>query len=113
MHIATITVDEFNVEAVTSSSDMFLDCTSIIGGAATPTRYDAAHVDKEYARIDRGPGYNGYFTAVDGITEDEVSGYEGVISKVTFKNGKEVYYYNGKFYETLTDAIAAYAADNP
>lgn len=42
---------------VTSSTNMFKDCTSIVGGAGTV--YDDSHIDKEYARVDEigTPGY--------------------------------------------------------
>ena len=42
------------------SSDMFKDCNSLVGGA--DTHYDAAHVNREYARIDGGSDNPGYFT---------------------------------------------------
>ena len=53
--------NKFNTDAVTSSTEMFYDCTSLVGGAGT--RYDANHVDKTYARIDGGTSNPGYFTA--------------------------------------------------
>ena len=42
-----------------STANMFNDCTSLVGGNSTA--YDAEHIDKEYARIDRA-GTPGYFT---------------------------------------------------
>ena len=53
--------NKFNTDAVTSSTEMFYDCTSLVGGAGT--RYDANHVDKTYARIDGGTSNPGYFTS--------------------------------------------------
>ena len=50
----------WNMAAVTSSSDMFLNCSSLVGGQGTT--YDANHVDKAYAHIDGGPSNPGYFT---------------------------------------------------
>ena len=47
--------------AVTSSSNMFKDCTKLVGGKGTT--YDANHVDKAYARIDGGTASPGYFTS--------------------------------------------------
>ena len=60
----------WNTNMVNVSTDMFLNCTSLVGGKGTT--YDAGHVDKTYARIDRGPGTPGYFSqgysfCVDGI----------------------------------------------
>ena len=49
----------WNTNMVNVSTDMFLNCTSLVGGKGTT--YDAGHVDKTYARIDRGPGTPGYF----------------------------------------------------
>lgn len=52
-HSASFNVDPSN------SSNMFLDCTSIVGGSGTT--YDSTHIDSEYARVD-GFGGPGYFT---------------------------------------------------
>lgn len=51
----------FTTNAVSSSFDMFWDCTSLVGGAGT--KYDVSHIDKTYARIDGGTSRPGYFTA--------------------------------------------------
>ena len=57
---------------------MFFGCTSLIGGQGT--KYDEAHVDYTYARIDRGAEAPGYFTSKSSetgikrtITEDKKS----------------------------------------
>ena len=50
----------WNTNNVTSSSDMFSGCTSLVGGAGTT--YDATHTDKEYARVDGGSSNPGYLT---------------------------------------------------
>lgn len=42
------------------STNMFLDCTSLVGGNGTT--YDANYTDKTYARIDGVDGLPGYFT---------------------------------------------------
>ena len=52
----------WNVDNVTASNAMFLDCTSLKGGGNPQTVYSVDHIDKEYARIDGGansstPGY--------------------------------------------------------
>ena len=52
---------KFVTTAVTSSADMFIGCTNLVGGAGT--KYDNNHVDKEYARIDGGTSNPGYFTS--------------------------------------------------
>ena len=51
----------WSTAAVTASSNMFTNCTSLVGGMGTT--YDASHVDKEYAHIDGGTSNPGYFTA--------------------------------------------------
>ena len=47
-------------DVVTSSYDMFKDCTALVG--AKGTTYDENYVDKEYAHIDGGSTKPGYFT---------------------------------------------------
>ena len=75
---------------VASSSNMFSNCTSLVGGAGTT--YNSGKVDKEYAIADGLNGQPGYLTAVSyGIT---VSG-----KAVTFANkydvlGNETVYYD-------------------
>ena len=50
----------WSTAAVTSSSMMFYNCTSLVGGQGTT--YDANHIDKAYAHLDGGPSNPGYFT---------------------------------------------------
>ena len=50
----------WSTNAVTSSTDMFKNCTNLVGGKGTT--YDANHVDKTYAHIDGGTSNPGYFT---------------------------------------------------
>ena len=50
----------WSTAAVTTSENMFYNCTSLVGGQGTT--YDANHIDKAYARIDGGPSSPGYFT---------------------------------------------------
>ncbi|MBR6285220.1 MAG: BspA family leucine-rich repeat surface protein [Muribaculaceae bacterium] len=52
--------DGWNTDNVTSSAEMFYRCTRIKGGKGTA--YNSEHVDKEYARIDKGESAPGYFT---------------------------------------------------
>ena len=53
--------NKFNTDAVTSSTEMFYDCTSLVGGSGT--KYNLRYIDKTYARIDGGTSNPGYFTA--------------------------------------------------
>ena len=58
--LTTILVsDDFVVDQVTSSSGMFGNTSSIIGGMGTT--YDSSHVDKAYAHYDGGVSNPGYF----------------------------------------------------
>ena len=49
--------DSWNTAKVTSSSGMFTNCTSLVGGNGT--KYSRSYTDKTYARIDTAsaPGY--------------------------------------------------------
>ena len=53
--------DRFVTTSVTNSDNMFLYCTSLVGGQGTI--YDSTKVDKTYARIDGGKSSPGYFTS--------------------------------------------------
>ena len=53
--------NKFNTDAVTSSTEMFYDCISLVGGSGT--KYNLRYIDKTYARIDGGTSNPGYFTA--------------------------------------------------
>ena len=59
-------LDKFDVSNVENSDDMFTGCTSLVGGRGT--KYDPAHTDKEYARIDNPPDAPGYFTDKNAYT---------------------------------------------
>ena len=50
----------WSTESVTTSSSMFTNCTSLVGGMGTV--YDASHVDAAYAHYDGGTSYPGYLT---------------------------------------------------
>jgi surface protein len=52
--------DNWNTKAVTSSESMFTNSNNLIGGKGTT--YNQGKNDKEYARIDGGENYPGYFT---------------------------------------------------
>lgn len=65
--LQTITVsDIFDVSNVTNSTNMFLDCSRLKGGAGTA--YDGNYTDKTYAHIDGGTSAPGYFTAAHGTS---------------------------------------------
>ena len=55
----------WNMKSTANSSDMFIGCTSLVGGQGT--KYDSNHTDGEYARIDGGPYKPGYFTNVNNV----------------------------------------------
>ena len=59
--------DTFRTDGVTEGDGMFGGCTSLIGGAGT--KYDGAHTDKEYARMDGGASAPGYFTDKNAPTQ--------------------------------------------
>ena len=54
--------DKFNTSNLPSSTNMFGNCTDLVGGAGT--KYNSSHVNKTYARIDGGTSNPGYFTDV-------------------------------------------------
>ena len=59
----------WSTAAVTASTAMFYDCTSLVGGQGTT--FNANYIDKTYAHIDGGPSNPGYFTAkVGGLRGD-------------------------------------------
>ena len=61
-NLTTIYVgDGWNTDGVDETEDMFLDCTSLVGGMGTT--YDSNHTDGTYAHIDGGTSNPGYFTA--------------------------------------------------
>jgi surface protein len=62
----------WSTAAVTSSSDMFFNCTSLVGGQGTT--YDANHIDKAYAHIDGGTSNPGYFTDKNASLRGDVNG---------------------------------------
>ena len=64
--------DGWNTAAVTSSSDMFWNCTSLVGGKGTT--FDANHIDKAYAHIDGGTSNPGYLTDKNAILLGDVNG---------------------------------------
>ena len=74
--------NDWSTAAVTSSTDMFLNCSSLVGGQGTT--YDASHVDKAYAHIDGGTSNPGYFTAKNAGLRGDVNSDGSVnISDVT------------------------------
>ena len=53
--------NNWDLTKVKSSSQMFEDCISLVGGKGT--KYNSNHIDGEYARIDGGSTKPGYFTS--------------------------------------------------
>jgi surface protein len=64
--------DGWSTAAVTNSSNMFLNCSSLVGGRGTT--YDASHTDAGYAHIDGGPGNPGYFSDKNASQRGDVDG---------------------------------------
>ena len=54
--------DKFDISYSTDSSEMFQNCLALVGGKGT--KYNPNHIDKEYAKIDKGPNSDtpGYVT---------------------------------------------------
>jgi len=67
----------WSTNAVTSSTDMFKNCTSLVGGQGTT--YDANHVDKTYAHIDGGTSNPGYFTDKNASKRGDING-DGIVN---------------------------------
>ena len=65
-------------EAVTHSSLMFANCTSLVGGQGT-TWSDYNPTDKTYARIDGGPSNPGYFTDRNASKRGDING-DGIVN---------------------------------
>ena len=59
-------------DAVTSSTKMFNNCTSLVGGMGTT--YNSNYTDVAYAHIDGGPNNPGYFTAKSASLLGDVNG---------------------------------------
>ena len=55
--------NDWSTAAVTSSSNMFLDCLKLIGGQGTA--YNANHIDAAYAHTDGGISNPGYFIDIN------------------------------------------------
>ena len=56
------TNNKFNTNAVTTSTNMFKNCISLVGGSGT--KYNSSKIDKTYAHIDGGTSNPGYFTDI-------------------------------------------------
>ena len=63
INLKTIYVSEkFSLEKATSTSQMFLGCTALVGGAGTA--YNPTFIDGTAAHIDGGSENPGYFTDI-------------------------------------------------
>ena len=90
-HLTTIYVGEgWSTAAVTSSNNMFLSCTSLVGGQGTT--YDASHIDAAYAHIDGGTSNPGYFTAEGAQPWTETEAY----ACYTSSNTTLTFYYDNQ-----------------
>ena len=94
-NITTITVGEgWTVENLQIGKQMFLNCTSLKGGAGTT--YDASHVDHTYAHIDGGDSNPGYFTdknAPVGQVATPTFAWNGdQLTMTTETEGADIYY---------------------
>ena len=77
---------DWNTDAVTGSSNMFMRCDKLVGGQGTT--YTSAHLDKSYAHIDGGPSNPGYFTDISDVYECFTLG--GIFYRVTSESPYEV-----------------------
>jgi len=85
-HLSTIYVsDKWNLPKVWSSSGMFNECKSLVGGAGTT--YNESHTDATYARIDKGASKPGYLTYKDPA---------GVVKVQTVNGIRDIYTLDGK-----------------
>lgn len=81
-HTTVYVGNGWTTTSVSNSTEMFYNCTSIVGGKGTT--YNASHIDKAYAHIDGGPSNSGYFTEKSAATRGDVDDNGNVnISDVT------------------------------
>ena len=72
-NLTSIFVNEgWNTDNVTQSKNMFIGCTSLVGGKNTV--FDENHIDKDYARIDGGASAPGYLTEKIAFLLGDVNG---------------------------------------
>ena len=90
--------NDWSTAAVTSSTDMFLNCSSLVGGQGTT--YDASHVDKAYAHIDGGTSNPGYFTE----WKEAYACYTSSNTALTFYYDSQRSSRTGTTYDLNTDA---------
>ena len=100
--LTTIYVGEgWNIENLTESTDVFKDCTALVGGAGTP--YDPNHTDTEYARIDDPDNSKpGYFTKAGKLGDVNGDGFVNIAdaqAMVSYILGT----YEGTFNVSLAD----------
>ena len=74
--------DNWSVENVKDSKEMFLNCTSLVGQAGT--QYDPEHIDQTYARIDGGIEAPGY------LSKSYVPGIRGDVNEDGVVNGTDI-----------------------
>ncbi len=93
--------DKWSMESIVSgnSTNMFLNCTSLVGGEGT--QYSAYHIHEGYAHIDGGADNPGYFTEKPALTpgdanDDGVVSIADVTAVVGHILGQPVGYFNTK-----------------
>ena len=103
--LSTIYVAEgWSTAAVTTSYNMFYQCTNLRGGKGTT--YNVNHTDKAYAHIDGGPGNPGYFTD---ISEAVATSIEAFPAKTTTVKG--IYTLDGRKLNELPTKKGVYIVD--
>ncbi len=76
--LSSIKLDDINK---INSNEMFLDCTSLVGGKNT--KYDEKNITAEYARIDGGTDKPGYFTESTKTVEENPSEENPIVNPMT------------------------------
>lgn len=71
-----------------NSSNMFSNCSSLIGGSGTP--YDSTKTNKAYAKIDGGSSNKGYFTKAQRTVSKTITGSGTLTGDGTYDYGTEV-----------------------
>ena len=85
---------KWSTASVTSSSNMFKNCTSLVGGMGTA--YDEDHLDVAYAHIDGGTSNPGYLSDITTLEPEAYAVYTSDNTTLTF------YYDNRRAFRTGT-----------
>lgn len=71
-----------------NSTDTFINCTSLVGGAGT--KYDPTYIDSTAACIDGGPSNPGYFTSISDKPLETQQTNESDMSETTVNEVRSV-----------------------